>query len=99
MLMRSCVMNCSVTLIRGRRECHGSGQQMYAYDHFDVVERKRYWRPVSKTYLVYAWLRDLIRGMRDARLGGFQGWLYCVVKDGGFTTQEFMGLNDEIEVL
>lgn len=54
MLMRSCVMNCSVTLIRGRR---------------------------------------------DARLGGFQGWLYCVVKDGGFTTQEFMGLNDEIEVL
>lgn len=48
------------------------GQQMYAYDHFDVVERKRYWRPVSKTYLVYAWLRDLIRGMRDARLGGFR---------------------------
>ena len=45
------------------------------------------------------WLRDLIRGMRDARLGGFHGWLYCVVKDGGFTTQEFMGLNDEIEVL
>ncbi|WNE86413.1 hypothetical protein B0703_05895 [Bifidobacterium adolescentis] len=75
------------------------GQQMYAYDHFDVVERKRYWRPVSKTYLVHAWLRDLIRGMRDARLGGFQGWLYCVVKDGGFTTQEFMGFNDEIEVL
>lgn len=57
------------------------GQQMYAYDHFDVVERKRYWRPVSKTYLVYAWLRDLIRGMRDARLGDSrlvvlrcQGW-------------------------
>ena len=25
------------------------------------------WRPVSKTYLVYAWLRDLIRGMRYAR--------------------------------
>lgn len=24
MLMRSCVMNCSVTLIRGRRECHGN---------------------------------------------------------------------------
>lgn len=24
------------------------GQQMYAYDHFDVVEHKRYWRPVSK---------------------------------------------------
>lgn len=75
------------------------GQQMYAYDHFDMVERKRYWRPVSKTYLVYAWLRDLIRGMRYARLGGFQGWLYCVVKDGWFTTQEFMGFNDEIEVL
>lgn len=46
------------------------GQQMYAYDHFDMVERKRYWRPVSKPYLVYTWLRDLIRGMRDARLGG-----------------------------
>ena len=50
------------------------GQQMYAYDHFDVVERKRYWRPVSKTYLVCAWLRDLIRGMRmrawvDSRVG------------------------------
>lgn len=49
--------------------------------------------------ILCAWLRDLIRGMRDARLGGFQGWLYCVVKDGGFTTQEFMGFNDEIEVL
>ena len=24
MLMRSCVMNRSVTLIRGRRECHGN---------------------------------------------------------------------------
>lgn len=24
MLMRSCAMNCSVTLIRGRRECHGN---------------------------------------------------------------------------
>lgn len=23
-LMRSCVMTCSVTLIRGRRECHGN---------------------------------------------------------------------------
>ena len=75
------------------------GQPMYVYDHFDPFERKRYWRPVSKAYLVCAWLRDLTHGMRYARLGGFQGWLYVVVKDGGFTTQEFMGLNDEIEVL
>lgn len=75
------------------------GQQMYVYDHFDPFERKRYWRPVSKAYLVCAWLRDLTHGMRYARLGGFQGWLYVVVEDGGFTTQEFMGLNDEIEVL
>lgn len=59
------------------------GQQMYAYDHFDVVERKRYWRPVSKTYLVCAWLRDLIRGMRDARSGGFQGWLYALSRMAG----------------
>lgn len=27
------------------------GQQMYAYDHFDVVERKRYWRPCRKRIL------------------------------------------------
>lgn len=75
------------------------GQQMYAYDHFDVVERKSYWRPVSKTYLVCAWLRELLSGVRDARLCGFQGWVYCMVKDGEYTTQELMGLNDEIEVL
>jgi len=75
------------------------GQQLYMYDHCDPMGPKFYWRPVSKARLVCAWLRDLFAGERDARLAGFQGWMYCEVKGGEITSKELMGLNDEIEVL
>lgn len=75
------------------------GQQLYRYDHCDPRGPKFYWRPVSKASLVCAWLRELLSGVRDTRLCGFQGWIYCMVREGEYTTQELMGLNDEIEVL